>query len=97
MPGRQRAERHRVKRRAERGELALRGEVNTPIQVLRSATSINAELLQMDGQLGCIRPGAYADMLALNGDPLKDLGLFREPQINIPLVMKGGVCVRNEL
>lgn len=78
------------------GELALRGEVNKPIDVLRSATSVNAELLQMQGQLGCIQPGAYADLLALNGDPLKDLSLFRE-QINLPLVMKGGVCVRNAL
>lgn len=79
------------------GELALRAEVNKPIDVLRSATSVNAELLQMEGQLGCIRPDAYADVLVLNGDPLKDLGLFREPQIHIPLVMKGGVCVRNVL
>jgi imidazolonepropionase-like amidohydrolase len=79
------------------GELALRAEVNEPIDVLRSATSVNAELLQMEGQLGCILPGAYADMLAVNGDPLKDLGLFGEPQIHIPLVMKGGVCVRNAL
>jgi imidazolonepropionase-like amidohydrolase len=79
------------------GELALRAEVNKPIDVLRSATSVNAELLQMEGQLGCIQPGAYADMLAVNGDPFKDLGLFREPQIHIPLVMKGGVCVRNAL
>jgi imidazolonepropionase-like amidohydrolase len=78
------------------GELALRGEVNKPIDVLRSATSVNAELLQMQGQLGCIQPGAYADMLVLNGDPFNDLGLFRE-QINIPLVMKGGACVRNAL
>jgi imidazolonepropionase-like amidohydrolase len=79
------------------GELALRAEVNKPIDVLRSATSINAQLLQMEGQLGCIRPGAYADLLAVNGDPLKDLGLFREPQVHIPLVMKGGVCIRNGL
>ncbi|MEJ0040287.1 MAG: amidohydrolase family protein [Gammaproteobacteria bacterium] len=79
------------------GELQLRGQVNAPIDVLRSATSVNAELLQMDGQLGCIRPGAFADMLVLNGDPLKDLGLFREPLKHIPLVMKGGVCARNEL
>ncbi|MEJ1961293.1 MAG: amidohydrolase family protein [Gammaproteobacteria bacterium] len=79
------------------GELELRGQVNKPIDVLRSATSVNAELLQMEGQLGCIQPGAYADMLVVNGDPLKELSLFREPLKNIPLVMKGGVCVRNEL
>ncbi len=79
------------------GELSLRAEVNKPIDVLRSATSVNAELLQMRGQLGCIQPDAYADLLALNGNPLEDLSLFREPLINIALVMKGGVCVRNEL
>lgn len=79
------------------GELALRGEVSPPIEVLRSATSVNAELLQMAGEIGCIRPGAFADVLVVNGDPFADLGLFRQPQINIPLVMKGGVCVRNAL
>jgi hypothetical protein len=36
-------------------------------------------------------------MLVVNGEPLEDLGLFREPQSHIPLVMKGGVCVRNAL
>lgn len=79
------------------GELALRGEVNTAIDVLRSATSINAELLQKPGELGCIAPGAYADILVLNGDPLKDLGLFRDADNNIPVVMKGGEFVRNAL
>jgi imidazolonepropionase-like amidohydrolase len=79
------------------GELALRAEVNKPIDVLRSATSINAELLQMEGQLGCVRPGAYADLLVLDGNPFDDLNLFREPQRHIPLVMKGGSYVRNAL
>jgi imidazolonepropionase-like amidohydrolase len=79
------------------GELELRGEVNRPIDVLRSATSVNAELLQRTGELGCIAPNAYADILVVNGDPLRDLALFRNPEANIPLVMKGGTCVRNEL
>jgi imidazolonepropionase-like amidohydrolase len=79
------------------GELALRAEVNEPLHILRSATSINAELLQMEGQLGCIQPGAYADLLLVDGDPLKDLNVFRDPQQHIPLVMKGGACVRNRL
>jgi imidazolonepropionase-like amidohydrolase len=78
-------------------ELALRGEVGRPIDVLRSATSINAELLQMSGELGCVRPGAFADLIVLNGDPLHSLELFRDPQKNMPLVMKGGVCARNLL
>ena len=49
--------------RLEGGELALRAEFNRPIYVLRSATSVNAELLQMNGQLGCIQPDTYADLL----------------------------------
>lgn len=78
-------------------ELALRGEVNTPIQVLRSATSINAELLQQSGNLGCISPGAHADLLVLNGNPFKDLTLFQDAERNIPVVMKGGRFIRNVL
>ena len=79
------------------GELALRAQVSKPIDVLRSATSINAELLQMSDEIGCIRPGAYADVLAVDGDPMTDLDMFREPLRGVPLVMKGGVCVRNAL
>ena len=78
-------------------ELALRGEVNKPIDVLRSATSINAELLQQSDKLGCIKPGAYADLLVLDFDPFKNLHGFKEPEKNIPLVMKGGQLVRNHL
>ena len=79
------------------GELALRGEVNTPIDVLRSATSINAELLQQSGKIGCIAPGAYADILVLDGNPLNDLALFQNAKKNIPVVMKNGEFVRNNL
>jgi imidazolonepropionase-like amidohydrolase len=78
------------------GELALRSEVNKPIDVLRSATSINAALLQMPEKLGCIAPNAYADLLVLEGNPLRNLALFQEPA-NVPLIMKAGQCVRNEL
>lgn len=79
------------------GELELRGEVDRPIDVLRSATSMNAEIIQQADELGCIKVGAYADILVLEGDPLKNLGLFREPSKNIPVVMKGGEFVRNGL
>src|SRR5690606_31476701 len=75
-------------------ELPLRGEVNTPIEVLRSATSVNAELLQQEGPLGCVRPGALADLLVLNFDPLKSLAPFADAERNIELVMKNGEIVR---
>ena len=47
----------------------------------------------MSGQLGCIQPGAYADLLVTKGDPLKDPGLFRDSLANILLIMKGGACI----
>ena len=57
-------------------EFRLRGEVDTPLDVLRSATSVNAELLQMDGEIGCVTPGAHADLLAFDGNPLEDLSVI---------------------
>jgi len=79
------------------GEFQLRGETSPPLDVLRSATSVNAEILQMSGELGCIRPGAFADLIVLTGDPFKDLGLFKNAEANIPVVMKDGRFVRNAL
>jgi imidazolonepropionase-like amidohydrolase len=78
------------------GELELRGRVEKPIEVLRAATSVNAEILQKSGELGRIAPGAFADLLVLDANPLEDLGLFRDPR-RIPVVMKGGEFVRNTL
>jgi imidazolonepropionase-like amidohydrolase len=78
-------------------ELPLRAAVNTPLEVLRSATSINAELLQARDKLGCIKPGAHADLLVLRFDPLRDLNPFAHPEENVLLVMKAGCIVRSEL
>jgi imidazolonepropionase-like amidohydrolase len=83
--------------RLQGGELALRTEFNRPIDVLRSATSVNADLLQMSGQLGCIQPDAYADLLVTKSNPLRDPGLFRDSLANVSLIMKGGVCIRSAL
>ena len=79
------------------GELALRGAVSSPIDVLRSATSVNAELVQKAGELGCIAPGACADILVLDFDPLLDLSPFKDPGKNIPLIMLDGKIIKNEL
>jgi len=78
-------------------EFKLRGEVQAPIEVLRSATSINAELLQLPDKLGCVKAGAFADLIILNFDPMKDLSPFSHPEQNIQLVMKNGDIVRTEL
>jgi imidazolonepropionase-like amidohydrolase len=52
-----------------------------------------AEMLEMRGKLGVIAPGAYADVIAVPGDPLHDLKQLE----NVQFVMKGGRVFRNEL
>lgn len=79
------------------GELALRGQVSAPIDVLRSATSVNAEILQKQGELGCITTGALADILLLDFDPFEDLTPFRDSGNSILLLMKGGKIIRSKL
>ena len=77
----------------QRDEFRLRSEVETPFQILASATSVNAELLNMSGKLGCIAVGACADLLAVSGNPLEDIGLLYAQSNAITGVWKGGVRV----
>jgi len=58
----------------------------TPMQAIQSATSRAAEMLGMKGQLGVIAPGAYADVVAVSGDPLKDVKILEK----VVFVMKDG-------
>jgi imidazolonepropionase-like amidohydrolase len=64
-----------------------------PADAIRAATSSPAEMLDMGGELGVIAPGAWADVIAVGGDPLKDI---RELE-RVSFVMKGGAVVKNEL
>ena len=64
----------------QRNEFEYRAEVQPAIDILRSATSINAEIVQMKGEVGEIREGAYADMIVLDGNPLDDLSIFQRPE-----------------
>ena len=71
-------------------EFALRGEVLPALDVLRSATSVNAEILRLDGKAGVIAPSAYADLIVVDGDPLADLSLLARGGENLAVIMKGG-------
>jgi imidazolonepropionase-like amidohydrolase len=71
-------------------EFTLRREVLTPFQILESATTVNADLLQMEGQLGVVRPGALADILVLERNPLKDLQVLTSEGRYMTHIMKGG-------
>ena len=73
-------------------EFRMRGAVDKPVDVLRSATSVNAELVQRPDELGCIKVGAMADLCAWEGDPLSDLSTIWEKGPS--LVVKGGEVMR---
>jgi imidazolonepropionase-like amidohydrolase len=64
----------------------------SPMEAIKSATSRAAEMLDMQGQIGVITPGAYADIVALSGDPLSDIKILE----NVQFVMKDGKVFRNE-
>ena len=65
----------------------------SPMDAIRSATSRAAEMLDMEGQLGVISPGAFADIAAVDGDPLRDVKMLE----NVKFVMKDGKVFKNEL
>ena len=49
------------------------------------------------GMLGVVAPGAYADLLVVEGDPLRDVLVMTQPQQNLKLIMKDGVTYKNDL
>ena len=71
-------------------EFRIRAQVQTPLEVVQSATLIGAEILGHAGRLGEIVPGARADLLLVDGNPLADLGCLAGQGERIPLVMQGG-------
>ena len=78
-------------------EFALRLPAMTPVEILRSATSVAAELMGQSGKLGAIEAGAAADLLVVDGDPTKDLAPLQAPEKGLLAVMKGGAFYRNRL
>jgi len=78
-------------------EFLIRGEVMKPIEVIRSATTVAARLLRREGTLGVIAPGALADLLIVDGNPLLDLGLFQKQGAHLTAIMKGGAFHKNLL
>jgi imidazolonepropionase-like amidohydrolase len=77
-------------------ELELKGQVMTPMDVLVSATRVNAELLRLDDRIGTVAPGKEADLIAVDGNPLDDLRLFQDPE-RLHLVMRAGAIYREQL
>jgi imidazolonepropionase-like amidohydrolase len=65
----------------------------SPMDAIKSATSRAADMLEMTGKIGVLAPGAYADVIAVPGDPVKDIKQLG----NVQFVMKGGQVFKSEM
>ena len=81
----------------ESREFLIRSEVLSPLEIIRSATTVGARIVRQEGKIGTLKAGAYADLILIDGDPLKDLGLFQEQGKHLAAIMKGGKFHKNAL
>jgi imidazolonepropionase-like amidohydrolase len=82
---------------AQSKEFALRAQIQSNADVLRSATIVNAELLQRSDLLGVLKPGAFGDLLLVDGDPLEDLGVLAGQGDRLDVIVRGGIICKNAL
>ena len=78
-------------------EFNLRLQAMGPVEALQSATIDAARLLRAEGEIGQLVPGAWADLLVVDGDPTADLAMLTEPAVGIRLLMQAGRVVRSSL
>lgn len=71
-------------------EFTIRREVLTPFDILHSTTAVNAEILQMEGRLGVVKVGAFADLLVVDGNPLSDIELLAASGRHLTHIMLSG-------
>jgi len=78
-------------------EFTIRREVFSPLEILRQATSNTADLMMLGDKLGCVKAGAHADLLVVDGDPLADIAVLAADGKNLRLIMRAGEVVKDEL
>ncbi len=74
----------------QNGEFAIRAQVLPAAEILASATTLAARLIRRVGELGVVAPGALADLLVVDGDPLADITILARPQASIAAIMQDG-------
>ena len=75
----------------------MRARVENPVDTLLSATGLNAQMMRMEGLVGSIVPGAFADILVIDADPTTDATAFTKQGENLDVIMKGGRFFKNRL
>ncbi len=75
-------------------EFVIRGRVLPAQTVIAAATHIAAKLCRMEGQIGVVAPGAYADLVVVDGNPLADLSLLTRQGAHMPVIMKAGTFAK---
>lgn len=86
---------HMHERQSE--EFLLRSGAQSPVEILQSATILAARLMRQEAHIGQVVPGAFADLLVVEGDPLQSLAMLAAPADGIRLILQGGRVVRGDI
>jgi imidazolonepropionase-like amidohydrolase len=78
-------------------EFTIRARYLPVMEVIRSATINAAKVVGMEGRLGAVAPGALADLIVVDGDPLADISLLTRQGQHMPVIMKDGAFAKNTL
>jgi imidazolonepropionase-like amidohydrolase len=78
-------------------EFLIRSEVLGPMEIIRQATLVGAQIVREEGRLGIVEPGARADLLLVDGDPLRDLALLGDQGAHLSLILRGGHVYKERL
>jgi imidazolonepropionase-like amidohydrolase len=75
-------------------EFAIRAEVQSPIDMIRSATVTAAELFRLSHEIGTVAPGKRADLIVIEGDPLADIATLQNPDKHLRAIIRDGRAVK---
>jgi imidazolonepropionase-like amidohydrolase len=78
-------------------EWEIRARVLPTWEIIASATLVGAKLCRLEGQVGVIAPGAFADLLVVDGDPARDIGLLQGDGARLSAIMKGGLFYKRTI
>jgi imidazolonepropionase-like amidohydrolase len=78
-------------------EFGLRAPAAPPLEILQSATSVAAAMMGQSDHVGALKPGAWADLLVVDGDPAQSLDMLSQPETGLRLIMQGGRVVLDRL